>query len=199
MPILELFASVGFDEAQSLSEVKDAAASIAEGEALALVFAGREIEDPNYVHWALEWPSLRARDVSMQDGSYQRLMKAVGSSIRRGPIVTSLLDDQIKPFSGILDTPVPEFAVTKVKGRAARAQAAQAIDGMLANPHERTTQGEVVLRGIDDEDCVIFVAGWKSVEDHMSELSKPSQKAVNDLAESCMEVVYIGHCSGRIL
>lgn len=111
-----------------------------------------------------EWTSVRARDASLTDGNYQRLLEAAGTVSERGPIVMSLKDSQYDILEKILSTPVPEFAVTVVKGSACREGAERAVQGMLANPHERTTQGELVLPAVDDEDCIVFICGWNSVE-----------------------------------
>ena len=112
----------------------------------------------------IEWTSVRARDASLTDGNYQRLLSAAGTVSERGPVVMSLKDSQYAVLERILSTPVPEFAVTAVKGSACREGAERAVQGMLANPHERTTQGELALAAVDDEDCIVFICGWNSVE-----------------------------------
>ncbi|KAI5826570.1 hypothetical protein K523DRAFT_311148 [Schizophyllum commune Tattone D] len=196
MAILECFASSGFQDS-SVDKVKHAISEA--GDRLQLAYAAREIENPDYVHWAFQWTSVRARDASLTDGNYQRLLEAAGTVSERGPVVMSLKDSQYDVLEKILSTPVPEFAVTVVKGSACREGAERAVQGMLANPHERTTQGELVLPAVDDEDCIVFICGWNSVEDHMMELAKESQKAVNELAMENMEARYVSHCAKRII
>ncbi|KAI5891996.1 uncharacterized protein SCHCODRAFT_02678116 [Schizophyllum commune H4-8] len=196
MAILECFASTGFDDS-SLSEIKHAISEA--GDRLQLTYAAREIENPDYVNWVFQWTSVRARDAALADGSYQRFLAAAGTVSERAPVVMSLKDSQYGVLERILDTPVPEIAVTAVKNAACREGAERAVQGMLANPHERTTQGELVLAAVDDEDCIVFICGWNSVEDHMMELAKESQKAVNDLAMENMEARYVSHCSKRMI
>ncbi|KAL1745561.1 hypothetical protein HDZ31DRAFT_81837 [Schizophyllum fasciatum] len=197
MAILEHFASTGFDESRSFAKVKDAIAEA--GDRITLAYAARELENSEYVHWAFQWRSMRARDASLLDGNYQRIMQAAGTVSERGPIVMSLKDSQYDLLASILQTRVPEFAVTQVKGPASREDARRAVEGMVANPQDRTTQGELVLSAIDDEDCVVFVCGWNSVDDHIFELSKEAHVAMNELAMANMDARYVSHCATRMI
>ncbi|KAL1707254.1 hypothetical protein EV121DRAFT_278157 [Schizophyllum commune] len=188
MAILELFATSGFDEAAYLEAVKDALMAI--GERLALTYAGEQIENPAYVHWALQWTSLAARDSSVQDGTYKRLIDAAGSTLPRDPVVVALKANQHDTLASILRTPVPEFAATKMKNVAERTEARQTLDGLLAGAHERATLGELALTAVDDEDVIVYVVGWNSMEDYQAERMKPSQKAKAEAALTRMELLY---------
>ncbi|KAL1721170.1 hypothetical protein EV715DRAFT_271483 [Schizophyllum commune] len=188
MAILELFATSGFDEAANLEAAKDAVNGI--GERLALAYAGQQIEDPACVHWALQWTSLAARDSSVQDGTYKRLLDAAGSTLPRDPVVVTLKANQRDTLASILRTPVPEFAATRMKSVAERTEARQTLDGLLAGAHERATQGELALTAVDDEDIIVYVVGWNSMEDYKAERMKPSQKAKAEAALTRMELLY---------
>ncbi|KAI5899469.1 uncharacterized protein SCHCODRAFT_01187442 [Schizophyllum commune H4-8] len=192
MAILELFATSGFDEAANLEAAKDALNGI--GERLALVYAGEQIENPAYVHWALQWTSLAGRDSSVQDGTYKRLLNAAGSTLLRDPVVVTLKANQRDTLASILRTPVPEFAATRMKSVAERAEARQTLDELLAGAHERATQGELALTAVDDEDVIVYVVGWNSLDDYKAERVKPSQKAKAEEALTRMEPGYKSHC-----
>ena len=111
-----------------------------------------------------EWTSLAARDSAVRDGTYKRLLDAAGSTLPREPAVVTLKATQHDTLASILRTPVPEFAATRMKNVAERTEARQTLDGLLAGAHERATQGELALTAVDDEDVIVYVAGWNSME-----------------------------------
>ena len=120
-------------------------------------YAGQQIENSAYVHWALrkprkrvmqllrrahksrspEWTSLAARDSAVRDGTYKRLLDAAGSTLPREPVVVTLKAIQHDTLASILRTPVPEFAATRMKNVAERTEARQTLDELLAGAHER--------------------------------------------------------------
>ena len=118
-----------------------------------------------------DWISLSARDSSVQDGTYKRLLNAAGSTLPRDPVVVTLKATQRDTLASILRTPVPEFAATRMKNVAERTEARQTLDGLLAGAHERATQGELALTTVDDEDVIVYVVGWNSMEVHARSFS----------------------------
>ncbi|KAK7060595.1 hypothetical protein VNI00_001361 [Paramarasmius palmivorus] len=127
-------------------------------EGLTRVWAGNQIEDPNYGYYVLEWIGWEARKVLIPSGISTLTLLSPATDIN------NVFDD----------APVSEFAFATLRDPFAREAWLKCLETTLGGM--KMTKGAIAgVNGTakDNDQQYVFVIGWESLDDHKAALSAP--------------------------